>query len=1570
MPMVNEFDIAIVGMACRFPGARNVAEFWHNLAAGVESITRLSDQEILASGVPASYLNDPSYVKAAPVLDEPGGFDAPFFGFSPMEARTMDPQHRILLELAQEAFEAAGCDPDRYQGRVGVFTGSAMNTYFMSNGVSRQFARDYIPTLIFNDKDFLSTRLSYKLNLKGPSITIQTACSTSLVAVHLARQSLLSGETDLTLAGAISVRVPHRAGYFADVGGVTSPDGRVRAFDAKANGTVFGSGGGIVVLKRLTDAIAANDTIHAVIKGSAVNNDGSEKAGYTAPSVNSQADVVVEGLANAGIDADSISYVEAHGSGTPVGDPIEIMALTKAFRASTGRSGYCAVGSVKTNIGHLDVAAGIAGLIKTVLALEHRELPASLHYSEPNPEIDFASTPFYVNARHAQWTGSHPRRAGIMSTGMGGTNAHVVIEEAPEVTRGADAGGPNLLIFSAMTESALDAATAQMQAFLDAHASVNMDDVAHTLQSGRRNFPHRRLLVCAGRDDAIAGLAANSKRLATARVEEGRRPLVLLLPGVGDHYVGMAHDLYETLEGFRHEVDQCARILEPYLGRDIRKILYPDNLNWKNRGASRGIDLKKMLAGRTADAEDADSKRLNETLHVQPALFTIEYALARAWIEAGVVPDAIVGHSMGEYVAACVAGVLSLDDALRLIVRRTQLVSRLRGGRMLAITLSEQEILPLLTPGLSISLINGPALCVVAGSAGEVQEFETMLSGKGVICRAVQNTHAFHSRMLDPIVKAYEDEVRAVRLNAPNIPFMSNVTGTWMTKSDAMDPAYWARHANHTARFSDALSTLWKFSNPILLEAGPGKTLGVLAMQHPDRKNGGHPTVLSSLRHHYENQNDAAVLLQGAGGLWLSGVGIKWDALRQSTPRRKIPLPTYPFERKRYWIENEATQLTLERPFNRADPEHRSFDNWFYIPTWERTLFPADTNPEPPEAGGSWLVFTDRWGGGTGFRSKLEESGATVHVVRFGAAFRRRDDGTFEINPAGLDDYLKVFREIKDTLGGSLNVVHLGCLTADNGSTDYADRYRNRDFGFCSLLYIAQAIGELGVAIPIRIGVISNRIHEVTGEEKLDPEMAPALGLCGVIPREFSNIACFNVDLPGPRQTADPPAGIMTRILAEFTNPHPEGVIAYRGKHRWQRKYAPVTLPVPGILQGSADTPVTNRLRERGVYLITGGTGGLGLAFARYLATTCRARIVLTKKTAFPEKSKWQDLLNSGDAPESVVKTIREILEIERVGAEVDVFVADVADREHMRRVVDATLSRFQTINGVFHAAGIVRPGLIQLKTKEIVDSVLSPKVEGTRVLFDLLGTIRPDFVVLFSSLSAVTVPYAHSDYSAANCFLDAFAHFSNSGSSFHTLSINWPVWKEVGIVAQLESLLGAEALKEQALEKAILTRDGLDAFSRALNSDLQQIIVSPEDLTDLLRQTGQVRDYEKTIRGNGNSGKSVPPDNGQSVLVDRPTNDTETAVARIWTDVFGHEHIGIHQQFAALGGHSLLAMQIVAKVRHEYQTDLTLREFFAAPTIAQLSAKIIERITREIESLSDDEAQQLVQTLKDDGNP
>jgi len=1559
--MNNELDIAVVGMAGRFPGARNLDEFWRNVVEGIESITRFSDEELLRSGVPAACLSNPNYVKASPILEDPFQFDANFFGFSPMEARTLDPQHRILLELAQEAIEDAGYDPNRYSGRIGVFTGAALNTYFMDRGLSRQFAQEYIPTLIGSDKDFLSTRISYKLNLKGPSLTIQTACSTSMVAVHLARQSLLSGESDMALAGAISVRVPHRAGYFCDSGGVVSPDGHVRAFDAKANGTVFGSGGGILVLKRLADALADGDNIHAVIKGSAVNNDGSEKTGYTAPSVNGQADVVVEALANAGVEADSITYLEAHGSGTPVGDPIEIRALTKAFRSFTQRSGYCAIGSVKANVGHLDAAAAVAGMIKTILALKHRTLPPSLHFSQANPEIDFKSTPFYVNTQLRKWTSDGPRRAGVMSTGMGGTNAHIVFEEAPELQQGSHIGSSHLLILSARTAAALDHATGRLREFLERNDSVNMDDVAHTLRVGRRAFPHRRCLVSSSREDAIAALAQeNSKRvLSSVKRESAGRPVVFLFPGIGDHYVGMGHGLYEAWDVFRQEVDRCAQILHPYLGTDIRKMIYPDGQGWRSEGKNSGIDLKKML-GRSANApEDHHTTDLNKTLFAQPALFTVEYALARLWQSLGITPAAMVGHSMGEYIAACLAGVLSLEDALRMIATRARLVNDLPQGAMLAVTLPEKKVLPLLTGDLSISLINGPALCVVAGTIAAVAQFERLLNEKHIISRRVQNAHAFHSRMLSPIVSAFEKEVRKVQLNEPRIPYISNVTGRWITGRDATSPSYWAMHADHTARFSDAFQELWRLKNPILLEAGPGRTLGVLAMQHPDRQNAADPVTVSSIRHHYEDQSDVEFLLRSIGRLWLSGVEIRWENVCAADRRRRVSLPTYPFERHSYWLEDTPGNSNIAQKHESISATS-SLDNWFYAPTWKRTPFPNDIVDAAQPQAAFWLIVADKYGGGSRMKSKLHALGMSAAFVRFGETFVRHTDGSFELNPAGIEGYQELFLELeRRTAGTPINIVHLGSLIREDEEAAQASS-ANQNFGFYSLFHIAQAIGELRSSIPIRIGIISNRLHSVTGEEDVAPAMATVLGPCGVIPKEYPNVKCFNIDLPDSQPFESLPDEWLGRIISEFAEEHASRVIAYRGKYRWERHFERAKLNEPLPSAAPSEVPVIRRLKPGGVYLITGGTGGLGLAIAGYLAKACRPRLVLTKKAPFPKKSSWTELVTAADTPAPVLKTLTALIEIERMGAEIEVLVADVSDREQMQTAVDEVFTRYGTINGVIHAAGVVRAGLIQAKTRETADSVLAPKVYGAMILFDLLRQVKPDFLVLFSSIASILTPYAECDYSAANSFLDAYSYFANAHGGFHTLTINWPGWRDVGQLADLTTLPGLEGWKQAALERAITTKDGLEAFRRALNSNLTQVIVSPENLEHLLKESEAVFDPTKYLSQVHPAERAFRPPASQQDGAGQPT-DTAAALVEMWSSVFGLERIGIHDNFLDLGGHSLLAMQIVDRIRSRYQIALTLMDLFEAPTIAQLSSVIETRILAKIESLTDEQVHRLI---------
>ncbi|MDZ8091986.1 MAG: beta-ketoacyl synthase N-terminal-like domain-containing protein [Nostoc sp. DedQUE05] len=910
--------IAVIGMAGRFPKAKNVAQFWQNLCNGVESISSFSDEELIAQGVDPTCLQDPNYVKAGFVLEDIEMFDASFFGYSPREAEILDPQQRIFLECAWEALENAGYDPKTDNNLIGVYAGGNLSTYLLNNLASHPGLLKSLNMQIAlgNDKDSISTRTSYKLNLKGPSISVGTACSTSLVAVHLACRGLQSYQCDMALAGGIAIQTPQVEGYFYQTGGMASADAHTRAFDAKATGGPFGRGVGIAILKRLEDAVADGDYIYGVIKGSAINNDGAVKVSYTAPSVAGQAEVIAQAQAIAGFDPDTITYIETHGTGTALGDPIEIRALEKVFRARTSKKGFCAIGSVKPNVSHLNTAAGVTGLIKTVLALKHQQIPPSLYFEEPNPEIDFANSPFYVNTQLSAWqTNGTPRRAGVSSFGLGGTNAHVVLEEAPEGEQGSStsatlsdrgAGGQGrryqLLVVSAKTDSALETATTNLVNHLQQHPEINLADVAYTLQVGRHGLSHRRTVVCQDTQDAIAAFQ-NPKRVLTSTQDINERPVVFMFTGLGTHYVNMGSELYQAEPTFREHLDRCCSLFEPLLGLNLKEVIYPTSHSTAETTKEKsGIDLRQML-GRDRQSPDPAAQKLNQTYLTQPALFAIEYALAQLWISWGIRPVAMIGYSIGEYTAATIAGVLSLEDAITLVAKRAQMIQELPGGAMLAVPLTEEEVQPFLNKNLSLSAVNGSFQCVLAGTTQAVEELARELSAKGLACRQLQTSHAFHSYMMEAIADSFTELVQTISLKPPQIPYLSNVTGTWITAEQATNPSYWTQHLCQPVRFADGVNQLWTKHSPILLEVGPGQALSSLAMQCLDNVSDDNKVILSSLRYAYERQSDVAFILNTLGQLWLEGIKIDWSGFHAHGRRYRLPLPTYPFERQRYWIE-------------------------------------------------------------------------------------------------------------------------------------------------------------------------------------------------------------------------------------------------------------------------------------------------------------------------------------------------------------------------------------------------------------------------------------------------------------------------------------------------------------------------------------------------------------------------------------------------------------------------------------------------------------------------------------------
>ncbi|MFD7666490.1 type I polyketide synthase [Streptomyces sp. NPDC059788] len=879
--------IAVVGMAGRFPGADDVDAYWRNLRDGVESLTRLTEEELLAEGIARTEFEHPDYVRAAPLLDGVDLFDARFFGFSAREAALLDPQQRLFLECAWHAMEHAGIDPAAVRSG-GVFAGANMPAYLMSNLLGgRRIVLDsaVFELQIHNDKDYLATRTAHQLGFTGPALSVQTACSTSLVAVHQAAQSLRTGDCDVALAGGVCVRVPHRVGYRYERGLIYSPDGHCRPFDAEARGTVFGSGAGVVVLKRLADALDDGDRVLAVLKGSAVNNDGADKVGYTSPGVTGQERVIRQALRAAGVDARTVTAVEAHGTATPIGDPIEINALTRAHRHFTGDTGYCALGSVKANIGHLESAAGIASLIKAVLQLQHRELAPSPHFRTPNPRIDFGATPFRVNTERVAWEpDGGPRRIGVSSFGIGGTNAHAILEEAPAAPpagrRATDR--PQLLLLSAKTPSALQAATDRLAERFDGPDAPDVADAAYTLQTGRRPMRHRRAVLVPPGPARVQSLLGGADPGRARQGDSGTGPprTVFLFPGQGTQFPGMGHGLYTADPGFAADIDRTAGLLRADLGLDLRDVLY---------------------------GTDAGAGRLTSTEVAQPALFATEYALARLLMRWGVTPDDMVGHSVGELTAACVAGVLPLEDALHLVALRGKLMREQPPGAMLSVEAAEEAVLPLLPAGVTVAAVNAPALCVAAGPGEGVAALERLLAEEGVSARRLHTSHAFHSAMMDPVVGPLTEAVRGAALAPYERPFVSGVTGEPITPEQATDPAYWGGHARQPVRFADAVRTAASKGRTVLVEVGPGTTLSTLARATLAGRRG--ISAVRTMRRPGETGDDMETLLLGIGDLWLAGGEVRWRALHDG-PRHRATLPGYPFERERHWIGPSGEQGT------------------------------------------------------------------------------------------------------------------------------------------------------------------------------------------------------------------------------------------------------------------------------------------------------------------------------------------------------------------------------------------------------------------------------------------------------------------------------------------------------------------------------------------------------------------------------------------------------------------------------------------------------------------------------------
>ncbi len=1385
-------DVAVIGMAGRFPGAHNIEIFWNNIREGLETIQFFSDDEILKNGVEPALLNNPDYVKAGGTLDGADLFDAAFFGYTPKEAEIIDPQQRLFLEIAWAGIEHAGYAPGAVNFPVGIFAGAGMNTYLINNLLPNKTLvkthGDY-QLMLGGVNDFIATRAAYKLNLKGPALTAQTACSTSLVATHVACQSLLNGECEMALAGGSSISFPQKQGYLHKEGMIASPDGHCRAFDASAQGTVRGSGVGVVVLKRLSRALKDGDTIHAVIKGSAINNDGMGKVGFTAPGVDGQEAAIAKAMQ--GLDYESISYIEAHGTGTSLGDPIEVAALTQAYRAQTQKNGYCALGSVKTNVGHLDTAAGVTGLIKTVMALKHREIPPSLHFKNPNPQIDFKNSPFFVNTDLKEWQSPEPLRAGVSSFGIGGTNAHVVLEEAPMQT--STKSRPwQLMCISAKTDTALKQLSRNVADHIAAHPELNPADTAYTLNIGRAAFTRRAFLVSQNLSDTADILRNhNPNDLRQSITDDSEPQIVFMFPGQGSQHVNMAAGLYKNEPQFRSIVDECAEMLKPHLGFDLRDTLYPSN------------DAKPHF---------------ESTEEILPALFVTEYALAKLCMAWGIEPTVMIGHETGEYVAACLAGVFSLSDALQLAATQGKLIK---------------------TQG------------------------QYKLSTEG-------------------------------------------------------------------------LQTLVEQDNHIFLELGPGAELSGLVSQYKQDA-----TTFNMLRPVDSDQDDQAFLLNTLGGLWLSNVKLNWPAFYANEQRLRIPLPTYPFESKRYWVEpaklipaETETESLVKRPL----------DEWFYLPDWKRTA-PILLQPgAKPLNLSSWLIFKDNRGLGDELATELKKQGCRVIEALRGATFEQHNAQSYTMRPRKRDDYQCLFDALKNSGQQPDAILHLWSLDAANKLE------QSQIMGFYSLLFLAQTWPKM--IHKRHLFVVSNQIHEVTGDEEPQTMAATLLGPAQTIGSEYTDIHCRGIDIVMPGSGKERRQQI-ANLLKECQTCVPDNIVAYRNKQRWIRSFESIRLP--------ATKPDAPTLRDKGVCLITGGLGGIGLALAKYLATRVKARLALISRSVLPESRAWDDWLASHAEDDMTSVKIRRIRELQTLGSEVLVLNADVGNREQMQDAIEQAKARFGAIHGVIHSAGEPAGCVIELKTETEAARILLPKVEGTIILNELLDAQQLDFMAFCSSLNSMMGTPGQVDYCGANAFQDAYAHALYK-QNINAVSINWAGWLEVGMAANIKLPEIMRADYEQDLQaNGILPHEGVEAFERILANPMPQVLVSTTDWEKRLQSENE-RLKANTVKLkniNKTSGNNRPD---ITVKYVEPRNLTEQQIGDIWQSLLGIEPIGVHDDFFELGGHSLLMTQLISILHETFSVKLSMQALFETATIAELAEQVdkIQIVRQQLGKPADQDSEEI----------
>ena len=1371
--MANSEPVAIIGMAGRFPGAEGIDRFWQNIVSGVRSLTTISDEELLEWGEEPANLTDPSYVRRRPLLEDAAAFDTACFGMTPREAEIRDPQYRLMLETVHAALEHAGYDPSRYEGSIGVYAGSNVNRYRYDYVEQHP---DLIRTVgllavdIANAPDYLSNFVYYKLGLRGPAMTVLTACSSSLVAVHLACASLINGDSTIAVAGGVDLEFPFNRGYEYLPGSIGADDGIPRPFDADATGTNFGNGTGAVVLKPLAAALADGDTVYAVIRGTAVNNDGNRKAGFSAPSVAGQSECIQAALRAADVDPRTITLVEAHGTATPVGDPIELAGLVDAFQAVAGgdlQPHSCAIGSVKSNIGHLGQAAGIAGLIKATLALHHRTIPASINFATPNPAVDWSSSPFAVATETRPWTVPEglARRASVSSFGVGGTNAHAVLEEAPALAAAAAAlpeqGLPEreLVVWSAADETAAEALRERLATHFDGFGAQagpaaepalrRFADTAHTLRVGRTPRKVRGAVVASGAADAARALR-DPDRLV--RFDGVRRATAFGFPGQGAQQPRALADLYHEEPVFRAGCDASFDVLEPLLGTDLRQL-------WLHGGPAE----------------------LGETEVAQPLLYTLEYTLAHCLMSWGLEPSVLVGHSLGELAAAGVAGVFDFESGLRTVAARARTMARMPRGRMLVVATAAADLTDLLTDGLCVAAVNGPRQTVLSGPAEAVAEAEAALAGRRIATRPLETSHGFHSAAMAEAAAEFEEHLSGVPLHEPELPIVSGLTGELVSAEQARSPRFWARQLVEPVLFDRAASTVLAAGPTTLVEVGPGRTLAALLRGRPDVR----ATNSRSLAVTRPGADPGHLLDELFAEVWVAGGAAPGWRDPAGHGYRRTAAPGYPYQRMDYWLPRRpAAQQNTGAGTGAAAATPPAA-----VPAaaaHQDTAHQAAT--QPAAAGPSWSLGALEWVRdrdgrspgtyvglrlGTALVVASERNRSRAHAVFGRAGYRTVTAVPGEFDPNDAAAWRRLLDSL-DQAGTRPDVIaHALLLDAEPGAG--ADRLEHDlDAAVHSLFAAVQACAgwqRKHRATPTLV-VLGQHQADVTGSEPLNPAAASAQALLRSVERELPGLTTVCVDVSNST-----PEDVLARELGTLSDP----LVALRGATRWLPRLRTLPPPAPDARP---------QLRRHGVHLITGGLRGIGLVTARALVDAgLQPRLGLLGRT-LPDPA----------TPDGR-RLAEELAAFAAAGAEVELLTADVTDQASLAVAVDRLEARFGRIHGVFHSAGVPGGGLSERREAADVRAVLAPKTLGVLRLEEVFAK-RPelDFLILFSSQAALAGLYGSADYAAANAFLDAHARNQISAERV-TLAVQWPGWDEVGMATRsnvgLAALTGARVTAE-----------------------------------------------------------------------------------------------------------------------------------------------------------------------------